>query len=365
MIHVFIGTKAQYIKTAPVILELEKRGIAYNLIDSGQHSGIAYTYRRFFRLREPDAAMRAGKDDIKTFFTAFSWLCKFFLLGIFFPKRMWRDLFKGKGGICIIHGDTPTTLLSIFLAKRAGLLVAHLESGLRSHNIFHPFPEEIIRIITMYCADYLFVPGNSYAENLKKMGCKGALIQIGQNTNVDSIRYALQHYMPAGKKGTSYQVLMSIHRFETIYSRKRLAFVVELISRIPRDKKILFCIHPPTEVRLRKYKLFSLLQAQPNLFLSPLLEYPDFVFHQSQVEYIITDGGSIQEESYYLGIPCLVLRKRTERYEGIGENVCLSGFNLGKVEWFIRNYGQLKRESRVGMGVSPSAIIVEKIDELA
>ncbi len=365
MIHVFIGTKAQYIKTAPVILELGKRGIAYNLIDSGQHSNISHIYRKFFRLREPDVAMRAGRDDIKTVATAFFWLLRVFLLGIVFPQRIYRDLFKGKGGICLIHGDTPTTLLSIFLAKRVGLKVVHLESGLRSYSVLHPFPEEIIRIIVMRYSDYLIAPGDLYEENLKKMGCKGTIIQIGQNTNLDSIRYALSHHAQSPKKRKRYQVLVAIHRFETIYSRRRLAFVVDLISRISRDKEIVFCIHPPTEVRLHKYGLFSLLKSQPNLSLSPLLEYPDFTFHLSQVDYIIADGGSIQEESYYLGTPCLVLRRKTEREEGIGENVFLSGFDMHKADWFLNNYGQLRRESKIGSGASPSSMIVEEIMEVS
>ena len=361
MVHIFIGTKAQYIKTAPVIRELEKRGIEYNLIDSGQHSGISHKYRNFFLLKEPDVAMRANKGDIKTFLTAFFWLLKFFLLGIFTPKRIFRNLFRNKGGMCIIHGDTPTTLLSIFLAKRVGLKAVHLESGLRSYNMLNPFPEEIIRIIVMRYSDYLFAPGTIYEENLKKMGCKGRIFQIWNNTNMDSIQYALTHNSLFSKEVDGYQVLVTIHRFETIYSRKRLAFVVKLISHIPRAMKILFCVHPPTEVRLRKYGLFSLLEEQPNVFLSPLLEYQDFVFYQSKVEFVIADGGSIQEESYYLGTPCLVVREKTERNEGIGENVYLSEFDLNKAEWFLKNYSQLKVGSKIKSGVSPSAMIVEKI----
>ena len=345
------------------MLELNKRNIEYILIDSGQHSQLSKKFRKSFGIKEPDFSLRHGKDDIVTFLTAFFWITKFFFKGLFFKKRILSEIFKNKKGICVIHGDTPTTLLSIFLAKRAGMKVAHLDSGLRSFNLLHPFPEEIIRIISMKFSDYLFSSHNTYSENLSKIKCKGKVIQISENTNLDSTRYAI-----AKKRGGYEEIkrpyaLVPIHRFESIYSGKRLKSIVNLIITISKTTSVLFCVYPSTKITLAKYAFYGLYKNTNNILLTLLINYKDFLHNQLHAEFIITDGGSIQEESYYFGIPCLLLRKKTERIDGLGENVVLSGFDEEKINLFLNNYSQLRRKNRLDSKISPSSEIADALVE--
>ena len=364
MLFFFIGTKAQYVKTAPVLLELDKRSIEYILIDSGQHSQISKKFRESFGIKVPDICLRNGKQDIATFLSAFFWIATFFLKGLFFKNRVSREIFKNKKGICIIHGDTPTTLLSIFLAKRAGLKVAHLESGLRSYNLLHPFPEEFIRIISMKFSDYLVSSHDIYSQNIKKLGCKGKVIHVSENTNIDSVRYAISRVQKPDINFKKPYVLVSIHRFESIYSKRRMKFILNHIINISKTINVLFCVHPPTKIRLEKYGYYSVLESDQNITLTSLLHYEQFIQYQRGAEFIITDGGSIQEESYYFGIPCLLLRKKTERIEGLTENVLLSGFDDDKINYFLKNYRQFRKKDHLNIRAFPSSNIVDALVNL-
>jgi len=113
--HVFIGTKAQYIKTAPLLRLLQEQNIKYNLIDSGQHAAFAPDLRRELGVKEPDVVLRSP-GNIKTVAEAGFWFLRYILFALFRPRFVRREIFKNKPGICIIHGDTPSTLLALVSA---------------------------------------------------------------------------------------------------------------------------------------------------------------------------------------------------------------------------------------------------------
>ena len=123
VIHVFIGTKPEYVKIAPLLQRMDADGIPYRLIDSGQHAELAATFRREFGLRDPDCRLGRGRDA-STIPEAVLWLVSL-IVHFASRARLRRRVFGGDGGICVVHGDTPTTLMSALLAKRAGLAVAH------------------------------------------------------------------------------------------------------------------------------------------------------------------------------------------------------------------------------------------------
>ena len=297
LIHVFIGTKAQYIKTAPVIRALDTRRIPYNLVDSGQHRRLAQSLRRELAVRAPDVEL--GKaEDISSGGQALSWLMAGFRLGALHPGKVFREVFRGQGGVCLIHGDTPTTLLSNFLAKRAGLTVAHLEAGLRSYNYLNPFPEELIRMLVMRSADLLFAPGDWAFNNLKKMHLKGRLFNLHGNTNVDSLSYALRDRRPPPFHISDF-CLAAFHRVENLYNRHRLSAIVELLIKVAACKRVLLVLHPPTELQLKKTGLYAALRGSRDIVLSTLLPHRDFVSILSKADFVMTDGGSVQEESFY------------------------------------------------------------------
>lgn len=362
MIHVFVGTKAQFIKMAPLMREFDDRGIHYNFIDSGQHRTLTSEISREFGLRHPDVFLRRNKSNINSLRQALVWTISIISLVAFRKQKVRQDVFLNRRGICLIHGDTLTTLVSLIYAKRCGLKVAHIEAGLRSYRITNPFPEELIRLLAMRFSDILFAPSDWAYENLQRMGYANRTINIGGNTIVDSIKYAKSKF--EHKTAPRKYSIATIHRTETIYSRSRLAEIVELLERISDSYKVLFVLHKPTSERLIHYGFYKRLKQNPNIKLLTLQPYLEFLYLLSESEFAVTDGGSIQEECYYLGVPCLIMRTRTERREGLGETAILSHFDRDKIERFIHQYKKYKHQV-CDMAMSPSARIVDHISVFA
>jgi UDP-N-acetylglucosamine 2-epimerase len=360
LIHIFIGTKAQFIKTAPVILELQKRDIAY---DSGQHATITKTMRQTFRIKTPDVSLRPNDTDITRLSQALRWTSRLLYLGLFQKKKVFNEIFAGKTGICIIHGDTLSTLLSLFLAKRARIAVAHIESGLRSFDYLNPFPEELIRVIAMKFSDFLFAPSNWAYNNLRQMALKGKIFHTQRNTVYDAIQ-AIPPHRSYSKVRKPY-VLLTTHRYENISTRNRMKFVLDTAKKISDRFNVVFVLHRPTELSLRKYGYLTEFHKFCKMF--PMLEYFDFLNLIRDSEFVMTDGGSIQEECFYLGIPCLLFRNKSERDEGIGKNVYISKFKSEIVDEFLKKFTTLINEketasaSKHNTDLSPSKTIVDTL----
>lgn len=359
-IYVFIGTKAQYIKTAPLLRLLKDAGIDYELIDSGQHAEFAKRLRKELDVKEPDVSL-VSKGNISTVFDAAIWFLRYVLMVIFQPSKLKSTIFLKGPGVCIVHGDTPSTLLALMLAKRAGIKVAHIEAGLRSFNILRPFPEELIRIICMRFSDLLFTPSDWAHENLKAMRVKGKVINVHQNTNVEALFHALDNNQIAIDVRQPF-CLMTMHRVETILNRQRLTFAVELAEKLANKMTVVFVLHDPTKHKLLEFGLINRITNNPKIQSTGLVDHAIFLAYMSNAEFIITDGGSIQEESYYLDVPCLVMRSETERMEGIDANVRLGDFNSGNVDQFLSDYSKLRRGSKTE-NEHPSLRIMEVILE--
>lgn len=355
MTHIFIGTKAQYIKTAPLIRYLDRCGTPYNLIDSGQHAELTTVLRQELGIREPDVRLRQG-TDISTPWQAFVWLIH--QLGRCLFKKRWilEHVFRATRGVCVIHGDTPSTLLSVLFAKRAGLEVAHIEAGLRSHSYFHPFPEELIRVIVMKMADLLFAPTPLAYRNLSQMDLARKAVCLPANTNIEAIEYALLRPSRRELPPKPYAVA-TLHRAETILREGAMEKAIELIARASSYLHVVFVLHSATTIQLRKTNLLAQVCHQHDgIQCCDLMPHADFIHLLNGAEFVLTDGGSIQEECYYLGKPCLLLRKRTEREEGLGQNVLLSAFADDIAEEFYRNYSSYRRPA-VTLDQRPSQII--------
>jgi UDP-N-acetylglucosamine 2-epimerase (non-hydrolysing) len=359
MIHVFAGTKAQFIKMAPIIQELDRRGIVYNFVDAGQHARLTGDLTQQFGLRQPNVFLREKRTNIDTVLRAIGWTVS--LLGqlLLGRKQTCRRVFQNKDGICLIHGDTLTTLISLLYAKRCGLKVAHIEAGLRSYHLFDPFPEEIIRLIAMRYSDLLFAPSEWAFENLHKMSYAAKSVNVGGNTVMDIVRYASKRIGGNNRPSEPY-VVVTIHRVETIYSRSRLTMIVALLERIAQDRKVLFVIHEPTRQQLSRFDLDIEVLQNPAIEVLPLQSYLAFVDLLAGADFIVTDGGSIQEESYALNVPCLIMRSRTERVEGLGENAYLAKFEWGQIERFFQLWPTLRRKALDG-DLHPSRTIVDCI----
>ena len=358
LIQVFLGTKAQYIKTAPLLLLMEERGIPYRLIDSGQHTDIGRQMREEYGIREPDIALEQGGGDVTSVRQAMGWATRLATRAL---DRRWlrEEVFGGHGGICVVHGDTPSTLIAAFMASRAGLKVGHLEAGLRSGSYVHPFPEEIIRVLTMRRAQLLFAPGAEAADNLRGMGVSGRIVDTGANTVEESLVAVLD--LDRGENGTT--VVATMHRVENLKSRRRVEGFVALLERVSADHDVLFVAHGPTIEVMEKGDLMNRLR-RSGVTVRPLLPHGEFARAISTASFVITDGGSIQEECALLGVPTLLWRDRTERSDGLGANVVLSGYSPTTVDGFLTEPARIRRDPQP-LTAQPSAVILETLlDEL-
>jgi len=353
MIHVVLGTKAQLVKMAPVMVRLRERGVPYRFIHTGQHRETMSEMLDEFALRPPDVTLYAGRDIVSLPQMA-AWLVRILL-------RCWvsrREIFGPEpAGLVLVHGDTFSTLLGALMGRVAGLRVGHVESGLRSFHLFHPFPEEITRLLTFRLSHVLYCPGAWAVANVAKL--RAQRVDTGANTLADTVALAAgrplrQDHVPNGPFA-----IVSLHRYENIFRRERLEEVVAIVEEIAVETPCLFILHPPTETQLRRTGLHARLAANPRIELRPRYTYFDFFALLQRADFIVTDGGSIQEESSYLGVPCLLLRRATEREEGLGANVVLSNYDREVIRSFVRGFAEYRKPLAATAGERPSDIIVD------
>jgi UDP-N-acetylglucosamine 2-epimerase (non-hydrolysing) len=225
----------------------------------------------------------------------------------------------------LVHGDTTTTMATTLAAYYQKIPVGHVEAGLRTKNIYAPWPEEINRRVTDAIADRLYAPTESSRSNLLAENVPGERIIVTGNTVIDALFDIVRGPLadPAKAKDLATRlpfftdgkktILVTCHRRESYGDgfRDVCAALVELARR--SDVQIVFPIHRNPKVRAA----FALLDAQPNVKLIEPLDYLDFVYAQSKSHFILTDSGGVQEEAPSLGKPVLVMREVTERPEAV------------------------------------------------
>ncbi|MFL0796836.1 MAG: UDP-N-acetyl glucosamine 2-epimerase [Cellvibrionaceae bacterium] len=338
------------------MVELKNRGIEYNFISSGQHKETMDDILNNFSLRGPDITLYKGRD-ITSIFQMIIWGIQIIVSSYSNKKKLWKN---DPSGIILNHGDTFSTLLGSLIGKLHGIKTAHIESGLRSFNLFHPFPEEITRIITFYLTDFYFTPGEKPLDNLKKF--KGTKINTQLNTLYDSLRLTRHQKCDIAIPKSEYGIV-SIHRFENIFNKKRLEQVIELIEHTAVSNKLIFILHKPTLNKLEKFGLLPKLRENKNIELRPRYSYFDFIHLLRPSKFILTDGGSNQEECSYLGKPCFLMRLASEREEGIGKNALIGEYKTEKLNTFLNNIKQFTKPE-VNTEKSPTTIIVDHLQKL-
>jgi UDP-N-acetylglucosamine 2-epimerase (non-hydrolysing) len=305
-----------------------------------------------FDLRPPDVVLHTGEDIVSLPQMAV-WTAR--ILRKCLVAR--RQVFGSEArGIVLVHGDTFSTLLGALMARVAGLRVGHVESGLRSFRLFHPFPEEITRRLTFRLSHVLYCPGQWAVDNLARS--RREKVNTRDNTLCDALALALaaprrRAHLPAAAFG-----LVSLHRYENIFRRERFEQLIEILEELAERHRLLFILHPPTESQLHRFGFHRRLADHPQVELRPRHTYFDFVSLLEAADFVVTDGGSVQEESSYLGVPCLLLRKATERREGLGENVVLSLLDRERIREFARD-PQIHRRPAALSRHSPSDRIVD------
>jgi len=360
MIHVFVGTIAEYIKVIPLLKQLEERGVPYDLIDTGQHRELLNKLQEELKIRSPDIIV-AKRHRFPSLIWGIKWILEV-SLQLIFPKRWIQSTVSNNTkSLGLIIGDSISTLFSLFLAKKAGLKVAYIEGGLRSYSYWHPFPEEFIRCYIPKKADIIFAASDiAYFNLIKRTRIRNPVINMKASLNLDTIKISMA-YSKKIPLDFGHFILVVIRRWETLVNPFKIKRLIKLILFLASQQiPVVFIVYPHMEVKLKKIKCYDALQAHRNILVLPFMSYEKFIALLSNADCVLTDSGNIQEECYYLGIPCLVLRKCTERMMGLNKNVFIMKFNFHQILSFIKTLKQRDRKVKLP-GISPSKIIIDSL----
>lgn len=356
MIVYLIGTKAQYIKMAPVILETLRRGILCQIVYSGQHNETFDELQANFGMPAPDSIL-VGGVEAKDYLSFGGW--------VFSALRAIRARSNAaiwsNASVIVVHGDTVSALLGGLIGKRYRIPVAHVEAGLRSFNYFHPFPEEIIRVLLSRLTALHFCPDEHSQKNLQKT--KGEVTNTQGNTLKDSLRLAIARQKNMARDVRPYAVF-SMHRHENLFNVGRLSFLLSALKSMSEIIPIKFVLHPVTRKRLQKTGLLRDLEQNKAIEMIPRMDFFNFIDLLVDASFVATDGGSNQEECAMLGIPCLLLRKTTERLDGLDDTVVISNYQLDRMLEFSRKHTQRLSMVRALNFESPSNIIVDRLAKM-
>jgi UDP-N-acetylglucosamine 2-epimerase (non-hydrolysing) len=333
-ISIIVGTRPEIIKMSPVILQCEHLGIHYFILHSGQHYSYNMDTVFFEQLELPKPlynldigsgshAQQSGK----------------ILLGAE------KILLKEKPDVVLVEGDTNTVLAGALAASKLQLKVGHVEAGLRSYD--KSMPEEINRVLTDHCSDFLFAPTEKSRRILIGEGIPETSIFVTGNTIVDAV---LRNIMLADKKanilhelGLKKQryFLITAHRQNNIENRESFSGIIEGLKLIQKkyDLPVIYPIHPHSRKTLQQFDL-----NYDGITLVEPVDYLNFLQLEKNAKVILTDSGGVQEEACILRTPCVTMRNNTERPEtlDVRSNV-LSGTDPNNIVECVSSMYDTKR----------------------
>jgi UDP-N-acetylglucosamine 2-epimerase (non-hydrolysing) len=303
-------------KAAPVMRALEQWPEArQTLVHTGQHydknlSGIFFSQ---LSMPEPDVNLEVGSGT-------HAWQTAEVM------TRFEPVLLERKPDLVLVYGDVNSTVAAALVCAKLLIRVGHIEAGLRSFD--RTMPEEINRIVTDRLADLLFTPSEDGDTNLQCEGVSAEKIYRVGNVMIDSLVRLLPAAMQYTKNGLPERyALVTLHRPSNVDDSARLRSILKSLLEVNQQLEVIFPVHPRTRQRIEQFGInierFHLLEPLP---------YIEFLSLQRRATVVITDSGGIQEETTYLGVPCLTLRSNTERPVTVtmGTNV-LIGQNAGRL----------------------------------
>lgn len=305
-IHLIAAARPNFMKIAPVYHELVRQGWASPvLVHTGQHydANMSGDFLRDLRLPDPDIYLDVGSgthaEQTAGVMLAYEQVCR-----------------QHRPDFVIVVGDVNSTMAAAITAKKLLLPVAHLEAGLRSRD--RTMPEEINRIVTDTLSDLLWTPSPDADENLLNEGIPLERIERVGNIMMDAYEMLREKIsadpilaylgLAAGEYG-----VVTLHRPSNVDSEDTLRPLVNSLTAVSEALPLIFPVHPRTRERLHAYHLWQTLDEHPGVRLLDPISYIPFMSLVQHARMVITDSGGIQEETTYLGIPCLTLRPNTER----------------------------------------------------
>lgn len=318
-ICIILGTRPEIIKMSPIIRQCEERKLNYFILHTNQHysQNLDKVFFDELELPKPKYNLRVGSG------THAEEIGKM-VMGIE------KVLLKEKPNIVLIEGDTNTVLAGAIAATKLGIKVGHVEAGLRSYD--RRMPEEINRILTDHCSDFLFAPTEKQKEILLGEGISKEKIFVTGNTIVDAVYQnskMILHGHPERSEGSPY-FLLTVHRPENVDNKETFKKILKGIDLIfeKYSLPIIYPIHPRSKKMLEKFKL----KTPKGLKLIDPVGFWEFLRLEKGAQLIFTDSGGVQEESCILKIPCVTLRDNTERPETIDvEANILAGVDPRKI----------------------------------
>lgn len=299
ILHV-VGARPNFMKVAPVMRALdEHQGVRQTLVHTGQHydANMSEIFFRQLELPEPHVNLEVGSGS-QAFQTAQIMM------------RFEEVVLREKPEWVLVYGDVNSTVASALVCAKMGTPVAHVEAGLRSRD--RSMPEEINRLLTDQLADLLFTPSPDGDENLQREGIPREKIHFVGNVMIDTlVRLLPKAQLPALPYLNAPYALVTLHRPSNVDDPKSLMQIIEALSSVGRELQVVFPMHPRTRQRIADFGID--LESYEGFRVMDPVGYLEFLAMQRQARVVITDSGGIQEETTYLGIPCLTLRENTER----------------------------------------------------
>lgn len=299
-----VGARPNFMKIAPILREMAQYPNEFEqiLVHTGQHYDAAMSQVFFdeLELPRPDVNLEVGSGSHAQ-------------QTALIMQRFEPVLLDYKPDWVIVPGDVNSTVACALVASKLGTKVAHVESGLRSFD--RTMPEEINRVVTDHLADLLFTTEPSGNENLRNEGIPSEKICFVGNTMIDTLVRLLpkaEARWPQWREhlAVDHYVLVTLHRPANVDDVSTLGEIMAALCQISSEIPVVFPVHPRTRQHLAQ---LNLQPATCNLqFLEPL-GYLDFLVLQAHASLVLTDSGGVQEETTYLGVPCLTARPNTER----------------------------------------------------
>jgi UDP-N-acetylglucosamine 2-epimerase (non-hydrolysing) len=308
-IVVVAGARPNFMKVAPVLRALKAKApsIDRELVHTGQHydEGMSEVFFRELGIPAPDVhlAVGSGSHGAQTARVLES-----------FEKHLLGGKDKPRG--VVVVGDVNSTLACTLAASKLGVPVAHVEAGLRSFD--RTMPEEVNRLVTDALADLLLTSEPSGQSNLAREGVDPTRIRFVGNVMIDTLVHELEaaraHQQPSklGVEAGAF-ALVTLHRPSNVDDRARLEALIDLLARTAQRLPVLFPMHPRTRGRIDEFGLRARVESTHGLKILAPLGYRENLSLMAAARLVVTDSGGIQEETTYLGVPCLTLRPNTER----------------------------------------------------
>jgi UDP-N-acetylglucosamine 2-epimerase (non-hydrolysing) len=301
-IYLVAGARPNFIKLAPLVKALQKRGtVPFKIVHTGQHydSKMSRSFFDVLGIPDPDFNLEVGSGThgVQT---------------ARIIERFEQLLTEHRPSAIVVFGDVNSTLACSVAAAKLLVPIAHVEAGLRSFD--RTMPEEINRIVTDALSDLLFVTERSGLENLQREGVPQDKVRFVGNIMIDSLEammpFAMQQNLKAkyNLNGSPY-AFVTMHRPSNVDSPETLRRVLTTLNDIASRIGVFFPVHPRTR---EKMKSLDFVPHKNHTFIEPV-DYLDSLALQRNARMIISDSGGVQEEAAHLGVPCLTMRENTER----------------------------------------------------